>query len=171
MVPGAAPEPADYHKVRMAHLYELAASRFASAAEFAQLALRSVLIAHGGALIGLVTFIGTGQRSATLAAPLAVAFGAFGAGLLLALTASAMAYFTQSAFALQESEAADQTYYENLGNAAKAEEAHRTSVREWQTGSRWEMAALICFGGCLIAFIVGAWASVQALTAWSYGGE
>ncbi|MET0439135.1 MAG: hypothetical protein ABW043_16745 [Devosia sp.] len=69
--------------------------------QLADRALQALMLAHGGALIGLFTFVGNAGRDAALhfsAGRLKLAFGAFCIGLALALAAHILAFLSQDRF-------------------------------------------------------------------------
>ena len=109
------PKHEEYHRVRQAHLYEMAAARFRSAADFAQIATRSALIANGGALIAMLTFLGNSQRTPHGCA-IWLSFAFFVGVLLAALLTVLFAYQTQSAYGRQEAAGSDKIYFHLIGD-------------------------------------------------------
>ncbi|MBX9747582.1 MAG: hypothetical protein K2X34_11820 [Hyphomonadaceae bacterium] len=152
----------EYHKVRQVHLYEMAAKRFASAADFARLGVQSALIANGGALVGMLTFLGNTELSFA-GGGLWTTFGAFVVGLVAALSAVLLAYRTQSAYGRQEAAGSDKIYFHLLNDFKPRDEQDAEESRQMRLGGNWEIAGVIVYCVSVIAFIVGAAAGVATL--------
>jgi hypothetical protein len=161
--PPPLPDNTEYDSVRMKHLYEMAAFRFRSAGDFAQLGLRSALLANGGALIAMLTFIGN-RVDFKAGTTLWIAFGAFATGLLLSLVATLLAYRVQSAYARQETAGAEKIYFHTIGDTKLVEEENLEETHQLGVGRFWEWVAIACFIASLGAFMGGMIAGVDALT-------
>jgi hypothetical protein len=160
----AEPAHAEYHKVRQAHLYALAANRFASAGDFAQLALRSAIIANGGALVAILTFLGhTGRTVSGISLWLAVI--AFVLGLFAALVTVFFAFQAQAAFGRQEAAGSDKIYFHLLSDREKCDEEDALETKQMAIGGKWQLAGEITYIISIVLFVLGAVAGILALTA------
>lgn len=160
----SSPKHDEYHKVRQTHLYEMAAARFRSAADFAMTAIRSTLLANGGALVAILAFLGNSQRVPEGCA-LWLSFGFFVAGLLSALVTVLMAYRSQSAYGRQEAAGSDKIYFHLIGDAALSKEQDAEETSQMAIGGRWEILGIVSYLVSLALFLAGAVAAMFALSA------
>ncbi len=158
------PSQPEYHKVRQEHLYNMAANRFRSAADFARLGLQSALIANGGALVAMLTFLGNTELDVG-GCGLWIGFGSFTLGLLAALVATLLAYRTQSAYGRQEAAGSDKIYFHLLRDEKHRAQEEAEEDRQMAIGRGWEIGGVIAYAFTLFFFMVGAVAGVLALTA------
>lgn len=158
------PKHEEYHKVRQVHLYAVAAARFASAGDFAQIGMRSAIIANGGALIAMLAFLGNSHRSPE-GLPLWLSFGFFVTGLLCALMTVLFGYVTQAEFGRQEAAGSDKIYFHLLGEEDKAAEQDTAESKHMESGGVLERWAIGFYVAALALFVAGAVAGVIALSA------
>jgi hypothetical protein len=112
--------------------------------DFALVTIRSLILANGGAIVGLVTFTGNiwskgGASGATVARAITPGIGYFVAGLVFALLTAGLAYVSQVVY----SEMKRPQPAQKVGNTVRG------------------FAVLLAFLS-LIAFIIGAYASLAA---------
>jgi hypothetical protein len=145
-------DPGEYHKIRVAHLYEGATFRFKSAADYAQLGLRSVLIANGGALAAVVAYLGTKPNVGDLSGVVV----SFTLGLFFALCAVLAAYVCQSFYGQMEQAGAERIYFHQIGQPAQGNEQERDEAHGRARGGAAEWVAVILFMAAVICFLLGA---------------
>lgn len=147
--------------------YADAAERVRFQATFAEKLLNSLLLAHGGAIVGLFTFIGNVLRRPDFpvtfdTAFLWAAFGAFTLGALLALAAYAFAFMAQHHFYAQALEEAMRMERALLTDAAQVDRSaerklNRRGFRYYWTGMMMIVVSLILFaigGGLALAGVL-----------------
>jgi hypothetical protein len=125
--------------------------------EIAVVALRSVLLVNGAAIIALLTFLGTGRGSID-PVMMRVAFQDFGIGLVLSLLAMSVAYVAQQMFSTSEYEKANAVYKAVIQN-----EPERSSGGKYAAGLGFQIAAFCLAAGSLLFFILGSFAALEAL--------
>jgi hypothetical protein len=133
------------------------AQRLGFQQEIGLAALRSLTLVNGGAVIGLLTFIG---NEAPAVDPLLMrwSFGAFGAGLFFTLAAYLGGYFSQSHLMNMALQMAWDDQRELAGKA-------RTGAGEelLKSGNRILLAAVACATTSLLCFGVGAFSALFAI--------
>ncbi|PZU13798.1 MAG: hypothetical protein DI606_04320 [Sphingobium sp.] len=143
--------------------YADAADRVRFQASFAEKMLNALMVANGGAIVGLFTFIGNlaGKKDAPIhvnAAPLWIAFACFVIGLALTLGAHILAFLSQQMFyfqAMDEVERYDRTLSMNeLQTDRTSERANNArGNRYYATGLALAAAGIIffvCRSGCAL---------------------
>jgi len=158
--PPKPPDHTEYNKVRMAHLYEMAAFRYRSAGDFAQLALKSVIIINGGALVAILAFVGAVERPLEGVGAVALWFVA---GLIFGLLAVLGAYFTQSDYGLSEFSDADMIYFGHVGNRRLSQVQSDDADKSRDRGQRWEIFAIGYAMISLACFLGGGWCGLHLL--------
>jgi hypothetical protein len=125
-------------------------------ADFAALAIRSLILVSGGAMISILTFIGnlwthSEKVAGFVADQLAIALGAFAAALCLALITAALAYLSALA-------QAQRLGGPRVGRLASWDQGwlarHAYAVRLW---------AICCASTALLTFVIGAVMAVYGL--------
>lgn len=145
------------------YAYADAAERVRFQASFAEKMLNALMLANGGAIVGLFTFIGNvaGKKDAPIhinATPLWVAFACFVIGLALTLGAHVLAFLSQQMFyyqAMEEVERYDRTLAMNeLQVDRSAELANNAKgLRYYGIGIAMAVAGVIlfvCGAGCAL---------------------
>lgn len=153
----------DFTKVRVESLYSKAATRYESAGDIATLGLRSVLLANGGALVALLTFVGNAQNTVRAPELMWWAYSMFGLGLFAALLSTFCAFQTQSDYARQGDATADRIYFHTIGHIAQAETEEKEADRYRSAGQRWEWAGVSLFLISTVCFLVGTFFGLFAL--------
>lgn len=151
----------DLVKVRQQALYSAAEMRGRAVVDFALLGLRSLLLLHGGALVGMLTFLGNFPELAQAGNALWCAFTAFIVGLLLALVAVALSYIAQQIFTLQDSAGADKVLFHYIEQPDEKLEV--AELKHHKLGRALQVWAVIVSVLSVVALGVGAWAGVAAL--------
>jgi hypothetical protein len=126
-----------------------AAERLRFSAELAQSALRGLMIANGGAIVALFTFIGNSSANFEAEA-IWRAFGFFVAGLSLTLLATGLGFAARSLYF---------RYAVALARNAQAEmhllPPKEDTLFDYRWGNRAENAAIGSAALALIAFMIG----------------
>jgi hypothetical protein len=125
--------------------------------DIAVVTLRRVFLVNGAAIIALLTFLGTG-RSSTNSVMMRVAFQDFGIGLVLSLLAMGVAYIAQQMFSMSEYDRANAVHTAVIRN-----EPERPSGGQYAPGLVFQIAAFCLAAGSLLFFILGSFASLEAL--------
>lgn len=134
-----------------------AADRLKFQVEFAQSALRNLLLVNGGAVLALLTALGNSQMNPD-ARGLWWAFSWFGIGLASSLIAFFAAFFSQ--------------YFFYNGTVLQAWNAQREvhelppahdAMPQFLLGDRFLVVGVICAVVSLVAFIVGSFVALEAL--------
>lgn len=125
--------------------------------ELGQGALKSMMLTNGGAIIGLLTFVG---NKGTVGDPdlLRWGLGCFGVGLFLGLLAYFGAYFSQAHFM-------DHACYKVVNaqsRMAGMEEVVVPPLHETR-GMRWLYSSVLLLLGALIMFATGALVTLNAI--------
>lgn len=146
--------------------YVDAGDRIRFQATFAEKLLNALLVANGGAIIGLFTFVGNliGKAASPIRlAPSAlwIAFACFVLGLSLALAAHIFAFLSQQEF-----------YYQAMEEIAHRERAliqdepqvDRTRERRFnEMGARRYAHGILVAAGSIILFVIGCGAALYGL--------
>lgn len=151
-------------KIRYERLLHGSIDRSRAVVDFALLGLRGLTIINGGALIGLVTFLGHAEATRPLqAAPLWWAYGLFVVGLFLGFMAILASYLSQTYYNWNEVAEAERAGMQTLGRDTK--EAADASTKDWSNGNMARNAAIACALGSMLCFFVGAFCALAALAA------
>lgn len=127
--------------------------------EIGMLALKSVFLVNGAAIVALLTFLGTvrGPANETM---MRVAFADFGVGLVLALVATGVAYITQQLFTFAEQDKAGAVYQAVIQNSPERPNAGASPI-----ANVLQVVGFCLAAGSLLLFIMGAFAALDALFA------
>lgn len=125
--------------------------------EIGIVALRSVFLVNGAAIVALLTFLGNVE---TVVNPtmLQVAFRDFTIGLVLCLIAMGLSYITQQLFSHSEYDRAGAVYVAVINN-----EPERPDAGQSPTGLVLQIAAFVLAAGSLLFFCLGAFAALSGL--------
>lgn len=153
----------DFAKIMLEQAMRSSSERGQAVFDFALLALRSLLIANGGALIGLVTFLGHFQ-DAVRAIGAWLAFGAFSLGVFFGLLAIMFSYLAQGFFFDAEMSAARREAYESFRfDTSQMREAEGENAIK---GAHRRVVAIVCGIVAASLFLVGCglilWALIDA---------
>ncbi len=130
--------------------------------EMAQLGLRSLVLVNGGALVGMLTFLGHNPDMA-LRGQLWVGFGWLIAGLAMALAAILVAYLTQQVFSTSEYHEAYRLLLLSYGDAEAAKREEGKEDRHRAIGSWLQTVAILVAAGSFVSFAVGSYWTLDAL--------
>jgi hypothetical protein len=149
-------------KIRYERHLQGAIDRSRAVIDFALLGLRTLTIINGGALIGLITFLGHVEIARhAQPVPLWWAYALFVVGLFLSFGAILGAYLAQNYFNWNEMAEAERSGLQTLGRDTK--EAYEDSAKHWQNGGKARGFAIACAVGSALAFVAGAFLSLAAL--------
>lgn len=125
--------------------------------ELGQAALKSMMLVNGGAIVGLLTFVGN-KGTVANACALKMAMGMFGVGLFLGLLAYFGAYFSQAQFMFV------------LGHRIECEKSEMAGVEQKEVPSVYAQRGLWCLWlaiislfGSLLCFGAGALAALNGI--------
>jgi hypothetical protein len=151
-------------KIRATHLYEESRESDRAVIQFAMTGLRSVLVANGGALIAMLTFIGNFRAFPTAKEALWVAFGSFVAGLFFSLLAVVFSYFAQSAVSAQQNASAEKIFFHEYRDQSKLAEEQSTDEAKYARSGTWLRIVAIVAAFCsALAFALGSGSAIAAL--------
>lgn len=155
----------DVREYRRANMMKARDSAYADAeqrvrfqASFAEKMLNALMIANGGAIVGLFTFIGNlvGKKGSPIAfsvTPLWVAFACFVIGLSVTLAAHFSAFLSQQMFYYQAIAEAER--FERGLVANEPDEDRDREIEHNQRGNRHYLTGLgLAFAG-IVLFVVG----------------
>jgi hypothetical protein len=149
----------DLARVQYETVLRGAIDRSASVIEFALLGLRGLTIINGGALVGLLTFLG--QYDIRVGGGLIWAFGAFVIGLFFAFVATLASYLSQTYFNWNEMGEAQRIGMQALGR--DSEELFKDSKKSYENGTTARLWAIAAAVSSLLCFVVGSFMALQVL--------
>ncbi|WP_257554162.1 hypothetical protein [Sphingobium sp. CFD-2] len=150
----------DFREIyRLNHDAKLAeeSARLTYQTDFAQAALKNLMLVNGGAVVALLTFIGNSQATFDRAA-MSVAFSSFIGGLLLGLAAYILAYFSQAFFMNMNALERSNTQFKMV----MLDEPHKTDPTR-RIGNCALYAAIGAAVGSVAAFGIGAWHAMNSI--------
>ena len=148
-------------KMRLASAFEDNRLAWKATHDFAQLCIRLLSFTHGGALIGMLTFIGHYPDLITARTPLLTALVFFSLGLFLTLVTAVLGYIAQQIFTFQEAAGAEKHVADAQGeDGANNEDAEHNY---YNLGRRFQVAATLVGIVAGLLFILGVGAAVVAL--------
>lgn len=160
--PAIAQLSSDFAKIRYEASLTATYERSKSVMDFALLGLRSLIIVNGGALVGLVTFIGNfGAAEDNSGAVLA--FTLFVFGLFSGFLAVLFSYLAQQHFFWSETHDCDREAREMFGldtNIVRAD-----LVNDWKIGTRYQIVAIVIALLSALMFVIGALAALNNILA------
>ncbi|HRK64394.1 MAG TPA: hypothetical protein PLN53_08355 [Terricaulis sp.] len=128
--------------------------------EFAYIALKSLILVHGGALIGLLTFLGNFPQAAN-ASGAWWAYAAFVFGLFTALLAVIFSYAAQTYFFWAEGSNPEIEAMQSFG--LDTSEAAKPAQKNARTGIRYQLCAVGSGAISALAFLGGAFVALGAV--------
>ncbi|MGE0532112.1 MAG: hypothetical protein AB7G40_14475 [Hyphomonadaceae bacterium] len=146
-------------KARVEALYRSATERGKFVIDFAMLGLRSLTLVNGGAIVGILTFLGHNEHMAVRPA-LWAGFSSLIAGLALSLIAIVCAYVAQHLFSFQDHHGADKIFFIARGDAAFAATSERGEDKYEKFGT-W--AQMLAVGTAVASFGCFAYGALKAL--------
>lgn len=150
-------------KIRYERHLHGAIDRSRAVIDFALLGLRGLTIINGGALIGLVTFLGHVESARhAQAVPLWWAYALFVFGLFLSFIAILGSYLAQTYFNWNEMSEAERAGLQALGRDY-GEDDGKNSRQQWEDGNKARTVAIVCAIGSILAFCIGAFCALAAL--------
>lgn len=149
---------ADFAKIRYEATLTSTYERSKSVMDFALLGLRSLIFVNGGALVGLVTFIGN-FGAAEDNSGVILGFTLFVFGLFFAFLAVLLSYLAQQHFFWSEAHECDREAREMFG--LDATEVRTELVGEWKVGTRYQSSAIVMALLSAIVFVIGALTALQ----------
>ncbi len=151
-------------KIRASHLYEGSRDSEHAVIAFATLGLKSLLLANGGALVALLTFLGSVQTFPSAKVAIWWAFALFVAGLFLALISVVFAYFAQSSVSFQTNAGAEGMFFhEYRGQDQLKEENFKDAASHHGIGNALRTTAIVTAFLSAIAFATGSGFGLAAL--------
>jgi hypothetical protein len=146
---------------RLAALYSLGQSTGDAAAQFAIQALKTLSWAHGGALVGMLTFLGHNQTMVASKVWLWIGFVTFAAGLGLALLAHLPAFLSQQSYHAKCWAAAEKIFFHSYGEPQEhLDTEESTSLRRGTNLQALGVGAALLSAFC---FVLGCGFSLFAL--------
>jgi len=151
-------------KIRASHLYEITRDSERAVIAFATLGLKSLLLANGGALVALLTFLGNVQGFPSARVAIWWAFALFVAGLFLALISVVFAYFAQSSVSFQTNAGAEGMFFhECRGQERLKDENFKDAASHHGVGNAMRTVAIVSAFLSAIAFAAGSGFGLAAL--------
>lgn len=142
--------------------HRAAAERSKYVVEMAQLGLRSLVLVNGGALVGMLTFLGHNAEMA-VRRQLWEGFGWLIAGLAFALAAIIAAYLAQQTFSRSEYHEAYRLILTSYGDVDRANLEEAKEDRSRDIGGWLQIAAILIAVCSFIGFAVGCYVALDAL--------
>lgn len=118
---GRAEYRSQLNQIRMSYLYDTAKISEQATVDLALTGFRSLLIANGGAMIALLTFVGNYGENLVVETGLWWSFSFFAAGLACGLAAMLLAYLSQGAASQVSNDAAESIFFALHGDVETAE--------------------------------------------------
>jgi sterol desaturase/sphingolipid hydroxylase (fatty acid hydroxylase superfamily) len=160
---GPAQVSADIIRIRYEQSVKGAIDRSRAVVDFALLGLRGLTIVNGGALIGLITFLGHYEDVPRTHTGLWWAFGLFVVGLSFSFLAILFSYLAQTYFNWQEMTEAERLALQAVG--ANDQREYEEARKEFRNGDVSRSIAITCSVISLGCFFVGAFSALKALAA------
>lgn len=160
---GQAEYRSQLNQIRMSYLYDATKLSEQATVDLAISGLKSLLIANGGALIALLTFIGNFYEQPTVQQGLWWAFGLFAVGLVSALFATLFAYFSQGEASNQSYQSAERIFFSLWGHFEDAASFEPDETKSMKRAAvfRWLSIGSATTSG--VAFAVGIGFGLAAL--------
>lgn len=151
------------NKTRMGYYFESAIERQKAFTAIVVLGLQSMLIVNGGALAGMLTFIGNVPTVAHNPGVLCASV-AFSIGIAAALFATLFAYATTTKYYNQSVAMAESLFWGMNAEPQRQGESDRESTAFGASGGRYEVVAVGLGIISMLAFVSGALTGILALT-------
>lgn len=155
---------AELSKIRQSHLYEEARLSDRAVVDLALMGLKSLLLVNGGALIAMLTFLGNVQTEFAHPWLLWFSFATFVSGLVLALVATILGYFAQSAYSAQATSGGDKILFSLMGDKETSDKSNAEEDKYLKEKIRFRIAAITLAILSAFTFCAGSGVGILALS-------